>query len=174
MGLGDVNEDVEDSSSSAKEYKMIERDEFEEWLDLCGYNWSFVHQQMNADERRRFTGEVVYQVSGIEEHDLKLLIFSSIDSRTDESRPNGKDSIKTVIWSKKHGKPVGGKTRTHRIQTWKSNLRPKVEELLTEWGEHVTECGECGDWMVRRDGQYGEFLGCMSYPDCDNTGEVDQ
>lgn len=172
MGLGDVGEDVEDSSSGAKKYKEITRNEFEEFLNENGYDWSFVHQKMNPDQLRNFTGELVYQVSGIEESDLKLLVFSSIDTRTEKSRPKGSDAIRTVIWSKKHQRPVGGKTRTHRIGTWRSNLRPKIEELLDEWGKHVVECDECGGWLVKREGEYGEFLGCVNYPDCDNTQQV--
>ena len=34
---------------------------------------------------------------------------------------------------------------------------------------YVYLCTECGNYMIKRKGQYGVFLGCESYPKCTNT-----
>lgn len=33
----------------------------------------------------------------------------------------------------------------------------------------MPKCPTCGSSMVKRNGPYGEFLGCSRYPDCETT-----
>lgn len=33
-------------------------------------------------------------------------------------------------------------------------------------------CSDCNDYMIEREGQYGRFLGCLSYPKCTHTKKV--
>ncbi len=64
------------------------------------------------------------------------------------------------------------KAETYKKQ--KSDDYGHVDEIQTE--EHVTPynnsevlCPECGSEMISRKGQYGNFWGCKSYPDCKGT-----
>lgn len=33
-------------------------------------------------------------------------------------------------------------------------------------------CSDCNDYMIEREGQYGRFLGCLSYPKCSHTKKI--
>lgn len=33
-------------------------------------------------------------------------------------------------------------------------------------------CSDCNDYMIEREGKYGTFLGCLSYPQCTNTKKI--
>ncbi len=35
-------------------------------------------------------------------------------------------------------------------------------------------CSDCSDYMIEREGQYGRFLGCLSYPKCSHTKKINQ
>ena len=44
-----------------------------------------------------------------------------------------------------------------------------------EWKlEHMSskKCPKCGGIMYKREGKYGEFLGCENYPDCRGTRKL--
>lgn len=47
-----------------------------------------------------------------------------------------------------------------------------IDELfirIKEWTRTVTfQCDKCGKAMVKRTSEYGHFLGCSGYPECDN------
>lgn len=158
---------------------MVTQEEFQEFLSEH-YAW----ERNYTDASLNFYGEIVYTIDSdkpddpheihqIENRDLELRVFSSIDKRTGEGRPKGQDAIRTTIWSLEWDRPIGGRTRTHRIKTWRNNLKKKIDSLLHDWRGEVTRCGECGNWMVVREGRYGEFLGCLGYPECDNTKEIE-
>lgn len=165
MGLGDFTSD----ESGSKEYVRITREEFEDFLSEH-YGWENLSV---SGEYAKFNRELVYQIKGIGNEDLQLRVYSSVDKRTDKARDKGSDAIRTIIWSLELDRPIGGRTRTHRIHTWRKNLKKKIDSLLDEWEDNVHRCGECGNWMVKREGEYGEFLGCSAYPDCDNTRHID-
>ncbi len=59
--------------------------------------------------------------------------------------------------------------RTVYIMTEDRNKSVFVMEL--EGAKHADEtiarCRECGGRMIRRKGPYGEFFGCINFPDCD-------
>lgn len=99
---------------------------------------------------------------------LSIRIYSSIDKRSGVSRKCGSDAIRCVIWNHDIEEPVGGRVRTHRIETWRSNLRPKIKSLYGQWREFDRICEECGSVMCVRDAN-GGFFGCTSYPDCTHT-----
>lgn len=42
----------------------------------------------------------------------------------------------------------------------------------TEVIRHQVQCPQCGGWMVKRSGLYGEFYGCTNYPDCKATIDI--
>ena len=35
-----------------------------------------------------------------------------------------------------------------------------------------SKCPKCGQYLVKRKGKYGEFLGCSGYPGCKYTEEI--
>lgn len=45
----------------------------------------------------------------------------------------------------------------------------KEIEILDE----TIECPECGGFMVKRSGKFGDFYGCTNYPICDNTYDIE-
>lgn len=182
MGLGDFldeyNEEGEEvsseSSSSKGQYKRLTQEEFEEFLEALDPG-GFHIIGTDEDSNLAFTKEIVYgRDLNDEEDDLQIRIYSTIDVRTSKARDKGDDAIRTVIWSKSISQPIAGKTKTLRIQTWRKNLAPKIKELLETWDTRVIKCDECGSWMIRREGQYGEFYGCSKYPVCENTKQVEQ
>lgn len=163
-----------------KEYQSITRSEFESFLDdVVGDRWEEVGGA-KFTEVRNFVGERVYKIpirqdsinGDIDIEYIEIRVFSTIDKKTNKSRQKGEDSIKTVLWDPDIDGPVAGKTRTHRIKTWRKNLKKKIEDLHNI-GEHTVVCEQCGGWLVKREGKYGEFLGCTNYPECQNTQQID-
>lgn len=174
MGLEDLNDsdtNNENGSNSNRRYERISLVGFEQALDELPYEFHAV----SGDDARRFDKEYVYAAdvdSFLAPKDLEVRVYSSIDKRTNMSRDKGKDAIRTVVYSRDRGRMVGGKRHTKRTPGWARRLREKVEELMQDWEETVDICDECGDYMVKREGQYGEFLGCLNYPDCENTRQI--
>lgn len=171
MGLEDLNKDSGNAEQSngggARRYTRISLEEFQEFMDSLPYDFT-------ADLPEN-TIEVVFETDEavIFEKDVVLRVYSTIDSRTGLSRDHGADAIRTVLWSKDLDKPVGGRTKTMRITTWRKNLRKKIESIMDETSEYVNRCDECNGFLVKRDGKYGEFLGCVNYPECNNTEEIE-
>lgn len=145
-------------------YEQISQAEFEEFLDGFAQ-----FEEVEMEE----TDEVVYVIN-LPADDLELRIFSSLQDG--HARRRGSDAIRTVIWSTEHSIPVTGREKTLRIETWRSNLEPKIRDLMGNWREHVPgKCSECGTGVLQhRDGSFGEFLGCSNYPQCDYTEDVDK
>lgn len=169
MGLDDLmGGDNKSSSSSTKKYVAVTRDEFEEALSDTKIDW----HRLDLEN----VGEWVYQSGRLHNTPSTVVLrtYSTIDKRTNRARGKGKDAIRTVIWDVALGRPVGGRKKTLRIKSWRSNLIPKINELAEEAGSMVTMCDRCGSHMViRENSQSGqEFLGCSSYPDCKNTKEL--
>ena len=42
----------------------------------------------------------------------------------------------------------------------------------SEAAKNVKICPRCGNLLKKRNGTYGEFLGCASYPDCNYTRNI--
>jgi DNA helicase-4 len=42
----------------------------------------------------------------------------------------------------------------------------------TEILNHQVKCPQCGGWMVKRSGSYGDFYGCTNYPACRGTIDI--
>lgn len=166
MGLDDLMDgDSDSSSSSSKKYVVVTRDEFEEALEETKIDW----HRLDLEN----VGEWVYQsgrLHGVPKT-VVLRTYSTIDKRTNRGRGKGKDAIRSVIWDVAEGRPVGGRKKTLRIKTWRSNLIPKLNELAEEAHSMVTMCDSCGSHMVIRKNSKTdeEFLGCSEYPDCKNT-----
>lgn len=165
MGLGDFNK--EDDSTGERKYTPITQEEMEEFIH--GFIWDF-HYDHKSPSR-----EIVYRTNAAAPNrdSISLKVFTTIDERTGVSRGKGADAIRTVLWDDKLGHPVGGKTKTLRIETWRKNLKDKIVKLIDESEDIINDCPECGDYLVVRDGKYGKFLGCRNYPDCYHTEDME-
>lgn len=179
MGLDDLinddsSTDTPTKDASSVEYVTITRDTFEAFLADTQYQWELIE----GDEETRFSDELVYTSNDLGfplYPDLKARLYSSIEQDSGQSRGKGQDSIKTLIWSTSLDRPIGGRAYTKRISTWPANLTPKIRSIMEEVDEYVTECEECGGWLVERENSESgnKFLGCSSYPDCKNTAAIE-
>lgn len=167
MTLDDLVDDDTDDSSSAREYAQPTKKEFEECLSQTPGTWEI--------DRDAPTAEYVYDNHDIlsNHNGIVLRCYSTIDKRDDVARSKGADAIRLFIFHKHEELKMGGRKKTLRITTWCKNFREKVESIFEEAEMYVTRCDECGSWMVIKDGQFGEFLGCVSYPKCENTEDID-
>lgn len=169
MGLEEIasDGDTQGSSGGKRKYVQPTRQEFEECIDDIDVSWKV------ADDAN--SNEIVYETHDVlPDHTGRVLrIYSTIDDRREVARSKGDDAIRTVIFDKNINRPVGGRTKTLRITTYCKNLKEKIRDIIQEAEDFVEICDECGDMMVIREGQYGEFYGCRNYPDCENTKQID-
>lgn len=159
-----VTQDATQTTEAKKQrYTAIDRDEFEAFLD-------------EHAEWKRGSGiatEFIYDIPLPQDH-LTIRIFSSIDRTTGFTRPCGEDAIRCVIWNHRVGEPIAGRVRTHRIETWRSNLLEKIQSLAENWRDYDRECPVCSSPLAEKEGPYGEFFGCVRYPECDYTEGYDE
>lgn len=175
MGLDDFLDDQlddggDDETKGRRKYYRMTQEQFEELLESTPAEFYIVGT--DQDPNLAFTREIVYATDELGHDDLQLRVYSTIDERTAKARDKGDDAIRNVIWSKSYSKPVSGRKKTLRIETWKKNLSNKILDMLEEWQDLVLECEECGAWMVKRSGKHGEFMGCIKYPVCQNTENI--
>ena len=87
-----------------------------------------------------------------------------MESRLD-SIENGKNSIDGVLtdFYKKFEKDLKSASATDKTYA----LRPVVEES-------DVVCDRCGQKMIYKNGKFGRFLACPSYPACKNTKAIDK
>lgn len=174
MGLGDlVPGDDENNSSSGsessgtdKKYVRPTREDMEEFFRQRPETYRY------ADVEN--TKELVFETEDflfLTPH-IVLRVFSTVDERSGAARDKGSDAIRTVVWDKDLDRPVGGRTKTLRIKTWRKNLNEKIDDLMSSQTDYVQKCPECGEWMVVREGKYGKFWGCRNYPDCQETAQI--
>jgi len=114
--------------------------------------------------------EIVYErdtgktLSG---HPLRLRVYSSVDIRTEYSRPNGKDAIRVVLmWKDRF---VCGTKRVHRIETWAKNLLNRIE-TIEDTDTYI--CIDCEIPMVVKKGKFGRFYGCTNFPRCKHSFDI--
>lgn len=121
------------------------------------------------------TAEKVYELPLPAEH-LSVRVYSTI--QRGEARGRGEDAIRCVVWSDRLGGPVGGRRKTLRIQTWRENLRPKIEDLYANWRDHAHgDCPECGaplrEVAPGQNDDWDAFVGCSAYDrGCGYTEEL--
>ena len=104
---------------------------------------------------------------------LTLRVFTAIN-RDGNSRDVGSDSIQVALMLgipngtyigpddvehiKYDVKFLGGEKRVHRTQNWRKNLQDRIDACMEQLPKDVCTCGMP---MVKRKGQYGEFLSCV-------------
>lgn len=112
-------------------------------------------------------------------NEFVLRVYSSIDTRDGEARDKGTDAIRAVVlfrqekYPEYEWKPLFSQKRTHRTPGWDRRLGEKIETLLDSMPE-IEYCNDCSGVMVVREGEYGKFYGCASYPDCRHTRPYDK
>ncbi|OEF96360.1 topoisomerase DNA-binding C4 zinc finger domain-containing protein [Desulfuribacillus alkaliarsenatis] len=47
----------------------------------------------------------------------------------------------------------------------------KIIETSTSYNEKT--CPQCGGKLIQKNGKYGAFMGCSSYPRCKHTASID-
>ena len=132
-----------------------------------------------------FAGDMVLVGQNIRNFDLKFLYR---DAMKFWGKTIGNDYVDTLILSKcylpelnhydlsslavHYGISAKG---AHRALN-DCRMTQKIYEKLKEEIAHpspaalaVKRCPRCGNILKKRDGKYGEFYGCMSYPDCKYT-----
>lgn len=157
-----------DSSGGARNYVQPTKQEFEECLFSAreGIEW-VIDEKAPGKEYVYDTHDFAPQHNG-----LVLRVYSTIDKRNDRARSKGADAIRLLAFNRHVMKPMGGRKKTLRIETYCKNLTEKINDIFDQYDEYIQQCPECGSWMVIREGRYGEFLGCTGYPDCDYTEEI--
>lgn len=173
-GDDDEDEDVETKVPEGQRGRYVEITESEVHEFFEDLEYSFVI--CNEDP----SNELVFESNRPmpDNKDITLRVFSSVDERSGKGRDKGSDAIRTVLWHRQLNRPIGGRTRTHRIATWRKNLKKKIESLVEETDEYIKECPKCQGYLVEREGSYGKFLGCTNWkPEgrgCDYTQPVDE
>lgn len=162
-----TNDSSTDGSSNENKRKsqMFDRDRFEQVLGQTEYDWDRVDYD--------WTKEWVYEV-GSSEGGFVMRIYSSVDKRSNKSRPKDGDAIRLVVLYGSDHEPVLREKRTNRIKTWPKNLKKKIQNIQ-ERKEQIAYCDQCGSVMVIRENSESgdQFYGCSSYPECKNTKSID-
>ena len=100
---------------------------------------------------------------------LCLRVYSTIDNGV--GRKRGSDAIRTVLVTRLENgdiKAVGTTAKVLRIETWKKNLLNR----LNTWNEQLGPiCPKCSNHTVARNGKWGLFYGCVTFPVCRGTVE---
>jgi hypothetical protein len=146
-------------------YDKLSKDEFEGLLGDVDLSFKRRTDMMAVND----LSEYVYSASVQDGFDI--VIYSSVSTHTNKVRAKGSDAIHLKIHHNKTSGPVLSEPKTLRTDNWDKNLRQKIENAV-EKIEEARPCGECGDYLVRREGQYGEFFGCINYPECSNTEQT--
>lgn len=155
----------------------ISKKEFENFLER-NYWWSPCPDELygfdllgkkdkneNLQVLEKEIWEILYFIPLIQEKVL-LLVYSSIDRKTEKSRTVGGDSMKIVPFSYSRFEPVMRRQHTiYRVDGWKNNFKKRVDEIVKKLGNDMV-CKNCGSTLSvgkntkKKD---SHFLGCKSY-----------
>lgn len=91
-----------------------------------------------------------------------LRVYTSISKYNDDSRTVGTDAIRLVVLG---DNKYFGEGRVNRTQNWRDNLTARINK----WNQVYTVCPQCGHALRPKQGKYGEFMGCVTFPACGYT-----
>ena len=94
-----------------------------------------------------------------------LRVYTGIDMHTDNSREVGSDAIRVVAV---FGNKAVAERRVNRTQGWVNNL----QERILHWADDIRICPQCGNLLNEKQGKYGPFMGCSTFPRCGYTEKV--
>lgn len=101
----------------AATYYKIDRTEFEDFLA------AYDAERVDVDGVKELVYDIPTDGDGV-----VVRVFSAIDG--DGSRDAGRDAIRVLAWGVTADVPLASATRTHRIDTWKDNLAPKIDDMV--------------------------------------------
>lgn len=140
----------------ATEYYNISREEMDAFLTARGFKPILLPG----------TVELVYG-KRVDQGNKKLTlrVYTSI-TPDGHARKVGADAIRVALFVLVDGKPVhvGGDKRVHRVLGWAKNLQARLDAWQEGLPDH--DCPKCTAPLTLRDGKYGKFMGCASYPNC--------
>lgn len=138
-------------------YELITREHFEKALP---------GKARLSEEKTRHAGELIYEIPL---NGVSVFIYSSI-SKTGLSRGVGEDAIRVVLVDNVSGKAVGSK-RVYRVPGWSQRMRERIV-WFTANKNRVKRCPRCNAVMIKRTGKYGDFYGCLNFPQCKHTEKI--
>lgn len=98
------------------------------------------------------------------------VIYSSQLLRTIRSKNNeqilSRDQIEKIANHLNQIRLKGRKNSLNHIKHVKKKIRHKKENLMS------TKCPNCGHFLEKRVGKYGEFYGCSNFPNCKHTERI--
>ena len=136
----------------------------------------------------KFAGEYVLVGHNIQTFDLKFIYR---DSMSYFGAIPGNDYIDTLQLARIYLPEIKHHSLTNLAKYYNINsagahramadckMNQRIFESLKEEIEHPSEaskavkrCPRCGNVLRKKDGKYGPFFGCMSYPDCRYTENI--
>jgi hypothetical protein len=116
------------------------------------------------------TEEITYGKVVSSQPPVTMRIFTGI-AKNGESRGKGEDAIRVALFTKDNtGRiyPAAGSKRVHRVKGWAKNLKERIDAM------QPIVCTRCNNIMVVRKNKLNksDFYGCLSYPKCKHTEEV--
>lgn len=90
------------------------------------------------------------------EHDGELTRYGSLVERIKWHDKVVLDDVDSVVDEIRKGNVIDKDVRKKHVD--------EVRELVSAVGEDM--CPKCGAKLVKRNGKYGEFVGCARYPKC--------
>lgn len=156
-------------AARSKTYRRITREEFDAFMDDLVPD--------NEVVRPDGVSERVYDCPLPSDRHV-IRVFSTIEGGA--GRDRGADAIRCVIWDLGANEPVSGRLKTLRIDTWRDNLRAKIEDLYANWRDEVPgRCPECGGALAVREPGPGDdwdtFAACTAWDGgdgCDHTEKL--
>lgn len=145
----------------ASSYVNISEDEMHEFMTERG----FVELNLKGVNEKVYGKLVV-----TEDPKVTLRVYTSIEKGSG-GRPCGTDAIRLLLFTRLQDgeiKKIGETKTVYRIQTWRNNLQKKMEM----WNEYFgPPCPQCRNHTVQREGRFGKFWGCVTYPHCTSTAK---
>ena len=114
-------------------------------------------------------GEHTYLIP-LKDTRVAILIRSSIEMNG-RAAESGNDSIRILLINVATGSPLAEKVDawTQRTHGWQHRMTEKIR-ILYKKGLEMANCPQCNDGVLtKREGKFGAFYGCSSYPRCKYT-----
>lgn len=161
---------------TGKAFYDVTLDEMKNYLEPQGFQII-----ENTKIKEYVFGKRVDQLIGDVKRQLSLVVFTGIHRETDRSRGVGKDAIRVSLFMRDETGDVtflGGDVRVHRIKTWATNLKKRLDKWLDLLPKDA--CPKCGMPLViretNRSGKKRQFIGCAGWKrggqGCDFTRNV--
>jgi hypothetical protein len=147
-------------------YTQISREQIEELLTSQGFS-----EVKIEGTREMVFGKIVGPA-------LCLRVYTSIENG--HSRESGSDAIRVCLVTrfldsdgKYQVKGVGRDKRVHRVEGWRANLQARLDNFAELLGPTCPYCGKHMAVRTRRSDK-NEFWGCVAYPVCRGTRDVEE